>query len=165
MKKKAIIIGLSLSLCLFAFLIRDWFLSFFVAEITGENILFSDSSNVTHQIFPMLIFIFSFGIIPFLYLIVRNYCKIYSTKQQLLSLLIIIISGFLFLGLRVIYLKFKVAQINDILRRAEFTYEADIPRINLQDMYLEYYLLAGLVVGTILCMIILKKSSNSGIKN
>lgn len=163
MKKKVIIIGLSLSLCLIAFLIRDWFLSFFVAGITGENILFSDSSSLTYRIFPMLIFIFSFGIIPFLYLIVKNYCKIYSAKQQLLSLLIIIISGFLFLGLRVIYLKFKVAQINDILRRAEFTSEADIPRIHFQDMYLEYYLLAGLIVGALLSMIILKKSSN--IKN
>jgi len=165
MKKKSIIIGLSLSLCLFAFLIRDWFLSFFVAEITGENILFSHSSSLTHRIFPMLIFIFSFGIIPFLYLIVKNYCKIYSVKQKLLSLLIIIISGVLLSGLRVIYLKFKVAQINDILRRAEFTSEADIPRIHFQDMYLEYYLLAGLIVGALLSMIIFKKSSNIGIKN
>lgn len=165
MKKKAIIIGLSLSLCLFAFLIRDWFLSFFVVEITGENILFSNSSSLHHQIFPMLTFIFSFGIIPFLYLIVKNYCKIYSPKQQLLSVLIIIISGLLFLGLRVIYLKFKVAQINDILRRAEFSSEADIPRINFQDMNLEYYLLAGLTVGAILSIIIFKKHSNRETKN
>lgn len=165
MKKKAIIIGLSFFLCLFAFLIRDWFLSFFVAETTGENILFSDSSSLHHHIFPMLIFIFSFGLIPFLYLTVKNYCKIYSAKQQLLSLSIIIISGLLFLGLRVIYLKFKVAQINDILRRAEFSSESDIPRINFQDMNLEYYLLAGFIVGTLFIMIIFKKHSNRETKN
>ena len=153
MKRKGIFIGLSLLFCLIAFLIRDWFLTFFTAEIIGENLLFQDSWRLPHQVFPMMIFVFSFGIIPFLYLFVENYCKISSTKNRLFSLLIICGSGLLFCGMRVIYLKYKVAQIRDLLRRAEFTLDGDIPSVRFQDMHLESYLLAGLLVGSLLSVI------------
>jgi len=150
MKTKGIIIGLSLALCLIAFFMRDWFLNFFTSEIIGESFLFNDSQILSQQIFPTLIFVFSFGIIPFLYLFVRNYCKISSTKNQVLSLLIIIGSASIFFGMRVIYL----------MKRAEFTSDADIPGINYQDMHLEPYLMASVLIGCLLSLIIFKKSSN-----
>lgn len=160
MKTKGIIIGLSLALCLIAFFMRDWFLNFFTSEIIGESFLFNDSQSLSQQIFPTLIFVFSFGIIPFLYLFVRNYCKISSTKNQVLSLLIIIGSASIFFGMRVIYLKYRVAQLRDLLKRAEFTSDADIPGINYQDMHLDPYLMASVLIGCLLSLIIFKKSSN-----
>ncbi|WP_343557105.1 hypothetical protein [Sphingobacterium sp.] len=160
MKTKGIIIGLSLALCLIAFFMRDWFLNFFTSEIIGESFLFNDSQILSQQIFPTLIFVFSFGIIPFLYLFVRNYCKISSTKNQVLSLLIIIGSASIFFGMRVIYLKYRVAQLRDLLKRAEFTSDADIPGINYQDMHLEPYLMASVLIGCLLSLIFFKKSSN-----
>ena len=160
MKTKGIIIGLSLALCLIAFFMRDWFLTFFSTEIIGENFLFNDSQPLSQQIFPTLIFVFSFGIIPFLYLFVKNYCKISSTKNHVLSLLIITGAGLIFFGMRVIYLKYRIAQIRDLLKRAEFTSDGDLPGISYQDMHLESYLLAGVLIGGLLSLIIFKKSSN-----
>lgn len=160
MKRNGIFIGLSLLLCLIAFLIRDWFLTFFTTEITGENLLFNDSWRLPYQVFPMLIFVFSFGIIFFLYLFVKNYCKISSIKNRLFSLLIISTSGLIFCGMRVIYLKYKIAQIRDLLRRAEFTVDGDIPSVRFQDIQLESYFLAGLLVGSLVSVIIFRKSSN-----
>jgi len=159
MKEYSIAIGLSIVLCLIAFFIRDRFLMFFTTEIIGESPLFKDSWRLPGQVLPTLIFIFSFGILPFLYLSVKNYCKISSVRNQLFTILLICTSGSIFCGIRVIYLKFKVAQIRDLLKRAEFASDSDIPSVSFQDMHLESYLLAGLLVGWLLCMIIFRKST------
>lgn len=160
MKTKGIIVGLSVALCLIAFSMSDWFLTFFTAEIVGENFLFNDNQSLSQQIFPTLIFVFSFGIIPFLYLFVKNYCTISSTKNQVLSLLIITGSGSIFFGMRVIYLKYRIAQIRDLLKRVEFTSDGDVPGISYQDMHLASYLLAGVLIGGLLSVIIFRKPSN-----
>ncbi|WP_286709268.1 MULTISPECIES: hypothetical protein [Sphingobacterium] len=159
MKKYSIAIGLSTVLCLIAFFIRDRFLVFFTTEIIGESPLLNNSWRLPGQVLPALIFIFSFGILPFLYLSVKNYCKISSLRNQLFTILLICTSGSIFCGIRVIYLKFKVAQILDLLKRAEFASDSDIPSVSFQDMHLESYLLAGLLVGWLLCMIIFRKST------
>ncbi|KKO89002.1 hypothetical protein AAW12_22820 [Sphingobacterium sp. Ag1] len=160
MKKYSIAIGLSTVLCLIAFFVRDQFLTFFTTEIIGESPLFKDSWRLPGQVLPTLIFIFSLWILPFLYLSVKNYCKLSSVRNQLLAILLICTSGSIFCGMRVIYLKFKVAQIHDLLRRAEFASDSDIPSIRFQDMHLESYLLVGLIAGWLLCMIIFRKSTN-----
>lgn len=160
MKEYSIAIGLSIVLCLIAFFIRDRFLVFFTTEIIGESPLLNNSWRLPGQVLPALIFIFSFGILPFLYLSVKNYCKISSVKNQLFTILLICTSGSIFCGIRVIYLKFKVAQIRDLLKRAEFASDSDIPSVRFQDMHLESYLLVGLFVGWLLCMIIFRKSTN-----
>ncbi len=159
MKEYSIAIGLSIVLCLIAFFIRDRFLVFFTTEIIGESPLLNNSWRLPGQVLPALIFIFSFGILPFLYLSVKNYCKISSVRNQLFTILLICTSGSIFCGIRVIYLKFKVAQIRDLLKRAEFASDSDIPSVSFQDMHLEFYLLAGLLVGWLLCMIIFRKST------
>ncbi|HAE65758.1 MAG TPA: hypothetical protein DCG77_00680, partial [Sphingobacterium sp.] len=146
MKEYSIAIGLSIVLCLIAFFIRDRFLVFFTTEIIGESPLLNNSWRLPGQVLPALIFIFSFGILPFLYLSVKNYCKISSVRNQLFTILLICTSGSIFCGIRVIYLKFKVAQIRDLLKRAEFSSDSDIPSVSFQDMHLESYLLAGLLV-------------------
>ncbi len=146
MKEYSIAIGLSIVLCLIAFFIRDRFLVFFTTEIIGESPLLNNSWRLPGQVLPALIFIFSFGILPFLYLSVKNYCKISSVRNQLFTILLICTSGSIFCGIRVIYLKFKVAQIRDLLKRAEFASDSDIPSVSFQDMHLESYLLAGLLV-------------------
>jgi hypothetical protein len=160
MKEYKIAIGLSTVLCLIAFFIRDRFLMFFTTEIIGESPLFKDSWRLPGQVLPTLIFIFSFGILPFLYLSVKNYCKVSSVRNQRLSLLIISTSGLILCWVRLVYLKFKVAQIRDLLRRAEFTSDGDIPSVRFQDMHLESYLLVGLLVGWLLSIIIFRKSTN-----
>ncbi len=159
MKEYSIAIGLSIVLCLIAFFIRDRFLVFFTTEIIGESPLLNNSWRLPGQVLPALIFIFSFGILPFMYLSVKNYCKISSVRNQLFTILLICTSGSIFCGIRVIYLKFKVAQIRDLLKRAEFASDSDIPSVSFQDMHLESYLLAGLLVGWLLCMIIFRKST------
>lgn len=159
MKEYSIAIGLSIVLCLIAFFIRDRFLVFFTTEIIGESPLLNNSWRLPGQVLPALIFIFSFGILPFLYLSVKNYYKISSVRNQLFTILLICTSGSIFCGIRVIYLKFKVAQIRDLLKRAEFASDSDIPSVSFQDMHLESYLLAGLLVGWLLCMIIFRKST------
>ena len=159
MKEYSIAIGLSIVLCLIAFFIRDRFLVFFTTEIIGESPLLNNSWRLPGQVLPALIFIFSFGILPFLYLSVKNYCKISSVRNQLFTILLTCTSGSIFCGIRVIYLKFKVAQIRDLLKRAEFASDSDIPSVSFQDMHLESYLLAGLLVGWLLCMIIFRKST------
>lgn len=161
MKEYSIAIGLSIVLCLIAFFIRDRFLVFFTTEIIGESPLLNNSWRLPGQVLPALIFIFSFGILPFLYLSVKNYCKISSVRNQLFTILLICTSGSIFCGIRVIYLKFKVAQIRDLLKRAEFASDSDIRSVSFQDMHLESYLLAGLLVGWLLCMIIFRKSTYS----
>ncbi|MGJ1377553.1 hypothetical protein [Sphingobacterium multivorum] len=158
MKEYSIAIGLSIVLCLIAFFIRDRFVVFFTTEIIGESPLLN-SWRLPGQVLPALIFIFSFGILPFLYLSVKNYCKISSVRNQLYTILLIGTSGLTLCGMRVIYLKFKVAQIRDLLKRAEFSSDSDIPSVRFQDMHLESYLLAGLLVGWLLCMIIFRKST------
>ncbi len=158
MKEYSIAIGLSIVLCLIAFFIRDRFVVFFTTEIIGESPLLN-SWRLPGQVLPALIFIFSFGILPFLYLSVKNYCKISSVRNQLYTILLIGTSGLTLCGMRVIYLKFKVAQIRDLLKRAEFSSDSDIPSVSFQDMHLESYLLAGLLVGWLLCMIIFRKST------
>ncbi len=161
MKEYSIAIGLSIVLCLIAFFIRDRFLVFFTTEIIGESPLLNNSWRLPGQVLPALIFIFSFGILPFLYLSVKNYCKISSVRNQLFTILLICTSGSIFCGIRVIYLKFKVVQIRDLLKRAEFASDSDIRSVSFQDMHLESYLLAGLLVGWLLCMIIFRKSTYS----
>jgi hypothetical protein len=61
---------------------------------------------------------------------------------------------------RLVYLKFIVAQIRDLLRRAEFTSDGDIPSVRFQEMHLESYLLVGLLVGWLISIIIFRKSTN-----
>jgi hypothetical protein len=160
MKEYRIAIGLSTVLCLIAFFIRDRFLIFFTTEIIGESPLFKDSWRLPGQVLPTLISILSFGILPFLYLSVKNYCKISSVRNQLFTILLIGTSGLILCGMRVIYLKFKVVQLHDMLRRAEFASDSDIPSVRFQDMHLESYLLVGLLAGWLLCMIIFRKSTN-----
>lgn len=161
MKEKIIITGVSLLLIVIAFLIRDWVLSFSIALIMNEKLFYIESSRLPYQVFPFLIFILSFGLLPFLYLFVKNRCNLLSLEKKIMSVLIIIFFGLVFYTFRIIYLKFQASQINDLLRRAEFAREADIPRMRFEDMNLEYYLLAGLIVGTFISLIILKKSSNN----
>lgn len=164
MREKGIIAVLSLSLFFIAFLIRDWFLSFSVAEITDENIFFEDSWKLPYQIIPTTLFVFSFGIIPFLYLLVKRICQLSSLKKEIISTIIIVTTGLLFYIARVMFLKYKSAQINDLLRRAEFATESDIPRIRFEDMNLEVYIIAGLFFGSLLSVFIYKKNSLKKLK-
>lgn len=157
MREKGTVVVLSLLLCFIAFIIRDWFLNFSIAEITNENIVFEDSWKLPYQFLPIIIFIFSFGIIPFLYLFVKSICQLSSLKYKIISTTIIITAGLIFYFSRIVILKYKSAQINDLLRRAEFATEADIPRIRFEDMYLEIYIILGLFVGSLFSVIIFRK--------
>lgn len=164
MREKGIVTGLSLTLIFMAFLLRDWFLSYSIIQIKDENIFFEESWKSPNQVFPMFIFALSFVILPFLQLFVKKICKLTSLKKQIISTCIIITSGLTFYVLRVIYLKYITEQINDLLQRAEFATENDVPRIRLEDMYLEFYLLAGLIVGSLLTILIYRRKDSKNPK-
>lgn len=158
MNQKTLTFTLSLILCCVAFIVRDSFLSFSIAKITGETVLFNESWKLPYQILPTIVFIFSIGIIPYLYLLIKRTCRINSVQKQVASAGIIITSGLLFYSLRLVYLKIKASQINDQLQRAEFISPDNIPTIRLEDMYLEFYFLMGLLVGTVVSFIIYRKN-------
>ena len=160
MSEKRTIIILSLVLFFISFLIRDWFLSFSIREITGEHIVFEDSWTLPDQLLPTILFMFSFGILPFLYLFVKSFCQLSSQKKMIIPTVIIIATGILLYIARVVFLKYKSAQIKELLRRAEFATEADIPRIRFEEMHLELYILIGLVVGSLFSAFIYRKISD-----
>lgn len=110
MNQKTLTFTLSLILCCVAFIVRDSFLSFSIAKITGKTVLFNESWKLPYQILPTIVFIFSIGIIPYLYLLIKKTCRINSVQKQVGSAGIIINSGLLFYSLRLVYLKIKASQ-------------------------------------------------------
>ncbi|WP_353164180.1 hypothetical protein [Empedobacter brevis] len=164
MKENGRIIGLSFLLCFIGFLTRDFFLSYSMTVITGENMLFDKSWELPYQSFPLAVFIFSFGIIPFLYLLVKKVCKLTTPTSQYVSIILIITSGLLFYALRILYLKVKAAKIHDLLQRAEFAEGAEIPSIRFEEVNLEIYLLTGLIAGTLLSILMYRKKAGKGVE-
>ena len=151
------LIGLSFLLCIIAFFIRDSFLSFSMNYVLGENISFDNSWKLPYQFFYCTLFIISFGIVPFLYLFVKINCNINTAIRKLLSIILIIISGLILLMGRLVYLKFEASRIKDMLQRAEFTSEDEIPRIRFEEINLEIFLIIGLVIGTLITLLLFGK--------
>ncbi|MBE9600244.1 hypothetical protein [Pedobacter sp. MC2016-24] len=158
MKQNGILIGLSLLLCIIGFFVRDFFLSFSMTYIMGEKISFEKSWQLPYQTFPCLLFIICFGLIPFLYLLVKKTCELNSLYRKLSSIIFIITSGLILLVSRVMYLKFKASQINNMLQRAEFADGAEIPRIRFEEVNLEIFLIIGLAIGTLITILIFRKA-------
>jgi len=157
MKQNGILIALSLLLGIIGFFVRDLFLSFSMTYISGEKISFENSWKLPYQTFPYLLFIISFAIIPFLYLIVKKFCRLNTLYRKSISIILIITSGVILLASRIMYLKFKASQINAMLQRAEFANDAEIPRIRFEDVNLEMFLLIGLGIGTLITILIFGK--------
>jgi len=160
MKGNGRIIGLSFLLGIIGFLTRDFFLSYSMTAITGENILLEKSRELPHQSFPLVVFILSFCIIPFLYVMVKKMCKLTTPASQYISIILIITSGLLFCTLRILYLKVKAAKIHDLLQRAEFAEGAEIPSIRFEEVNLEVYLLMGLIAGTLFSIFMYRKKAS-----
>lgn len=156
MKQNGILIGLSFLLCIVGFFIRDFFLSLSMTYIMGEKISFEKSWQLPYQTFPFSLFIISLGLIPFLYLLVKKICELNTLYRKLASIILIITSGLIALISRIVYLKFKASQINDMLQRAEFADEADIPRIRFEEVHLEIFLMIGLGIGTLITILIFR---------
>lgn len=157
MKQNGILIGLSFLLCIVGFFVRDFFLSFSMTYIMGEKISFEKSWQLPYQTFPFLLFIISFGLIPFLYLLVKKICELNTLYRKLSSIILIITSGLIVLVSRIMYLKFKASQINDMLQRAEFADGTEIPRIRFEEVHLEIFLIIGLGIGTLVTILIFRK--------
>lgn len=157
MKQNGILIGLSFLLCIVGFFVRDFFLSFSMTYIMGEKISFEKSWQLPYQTFPFLLFIISFGLIPFLYLLVKKICELNTLYRKLASIILIITSGLIALISRIMYLKFKASQINEMLQRAEYADGAEIPRIRFEEVHLEIFLIIGLGIGTLVTILIFRK--------
>ncbi|MFC4211848.1 hypothetical protein ACFOWA_11680 [Pedobacter lithocola] len=160
MKQNGMLIGLSFLLGTIGFFVRDLFLSFSMTYILGEKISFEKSWELPNQTFPCLLFIISFGIIPFLYLLVKKICGLSTTYRKSSSIILIVASGLIVLVGIIMYLKFKASQINDMLQRAEFADGAEIPRIRFEEVNLEIFLIMGLGIGTMLTILMFKKGKN-----
>lgn len=157
MKSKGIIIGISAVLCLVGFYGRDAFLSFSVSEVLNETFTIKSGWSLPHQTFGAVLFVIALGIIPLLFLLVKRIRYLNSLPKQLLSIAIIVASGFVFWLGRLFYLKFKAAQINDLLRRAEFATAEDVPRLKFEEMHFELYLFLGLVAGMLLSLLVFRR--------
>jgi len=160
MKQNGILITLSLLLGIVGFFVRDLFLSFSMTYISGEKISFENSWKLPYQTFPYLLFILSFAIIPFLYLLTKKICGLNNSYRNSISIILIITSGLILLASRIMYLKFKASQINEMLQRAEFANETAIPRIKFEDVHLEIFLLIGLIIGTLITLLIFRRRKN-----
>lgn len=160
MKQNGILIALSLLLGIIGFFVRDLFLSFSMTYISGEKISFENSWKLPYQTFPYLLFILSLAIIPFLYFLVKKICRLNTLSRKSISIILIITSGVILLASRIMYLKFKASQINEMLQRAEFANEAEIPRIRFEDVNLEMFLLIGLGIGTLITVLIFGRRKN-----
>jgi len=157
MKKNGILIVSSLILGITAFFVRDLLLGFAMTYILGEKISFEKSWELPYQTFPFLLFVISFSIIPFLYLIVKRIGELNSTFKKVFSISLITGSGLILLISRIVYIKFKASQINEMLRRAEFSEGAEIPRIKFEEIYLEMFFGIGLVIGMLIAILIFRK--------
>lgn len=159
MKQNALLISLSFVLLIIAFATRHLFLSLAIDYITGENISFVKSWTLPHQTFPFLLFLLAFGILPFLYLLVKKRCELTSLSRKLTSIALIIFFGVTLLLSRIVYMRFKAAQIHDLLQRAEFADDAEIPTIKLEQLNLEVFLIIGFGLGTLLALLIFRRAT------
>lgn len=146
----------SIVLLILSYFLRNKFYTISVFFATKETIRFHNIEDLPYFLLPVIIFIFSLSIIPALILLVKV-LKNLDCKRTNFAGSLIVISGLVFYVLRIFYIRWKIANLNDLMRRAELAMGANFERIRFEDMQYELYLLAGLVFGTLLCFVIFKK--------
>lgn len=147
----------TLTLAGLAFLFTKQFFALSVSLVSDASLSLSYFENPKVRLVETIFFVVAIAAIPLLVLSVKNFAKINSSRKNLMISCVIIGSGIIFWFLRVLYLRFTLASLQEKLRLAEFTSLDHIEWMRFDDTHFEIYLFAGLLTGTLLNLWIFKK--------
>lgn len=147
----------ALTLAVLAFLFTKQFFDLSVFLVSDASLYLSYLENPKIRLVETTLFVVAITAIPLLVLLVKNFARIDSPKKNPMISCVIIGSGIIFWFLRILYLRFTLASLQQKLRLAEFTSLDHIEWMRFDDTHFEIYLFAGLLTGTLLNLWIFKK--------
>lgn len=147
----------ALTLAVLAFLFTKQFFDLSVFLVWDASLSLSYLENPEVRLVETTLFVVAITAIPLLVLLVKNFARIDSPKKNPMISCVIIGSGIIFWFLRILYLRFTLASLQQKLRLAEFTSLDHIEWIRFDDTHFEIYLFAGLLTGTLINLWIFKK--------
>ena len=147
----------ALTLAVLAFLFTKQFFDLSVFLVSDASLSLSYLENPQIRLVETTLFIAAIAAIPILVLSVKNLAKIKSSRKNFMISCVIICSGIIFWFLRVLYLRFTLASLQEKLRLAEFTNIDNIEWMRFDDTHFEIFLFAGLLIGTLINLWIFKK--------
>ena len=147
----------ALTLAVLAFLFTKQFFDLSVSLVSDASLSLTYLENTKVRLVEKTLFVVAIAAIPILVLLVKNFTRIHSPKKNLMISCVIIGSGIIFWILRIFYLRFTLASLQEKLRLAEFTSLDQIEWISFDDTHFEIFLFAGLLIGTLINFWIFKK--------
>lgn len=145
------------TLAVLAFLFTSQFFDLSVSLVSDASLSLSYLENPEVRLVETTLFVVAIAAIPLLVLSVKNFARIDSPKKNLMISFVIIGSGIIFWFIRIVYLRFTLASLQEKLRLAEFTSLDDIEWMSFDDTHFEIFLFAGLLIGTLVNLWIFKK--------
>ena len=145
------------TLAVLAFLFTNQFFDLSVSLVSDASLSLSYFENPKVRLVETILFVVAIGVIPLLLLRVNKFARISSPKESLFISSIIIGFGIIFWLLRILYLRFTLASLQEKLRLAEFTSLDYIKWMSFDDTHFEIFLFAGLLIGTLINLWIFKK--------
>ena len=145
------------ALAVLAFLFTKQFFDLSVFLVSDASLSLSYIENPQIRMVETTLFVAAIAAIPLLILSVKNFAKIKSSRKNFMISCVIIGSGIIFWILRILYLRFTLASLQEKLRLAEFTSLDNIEWIRFTDTHFEIFLFAGLITGTLINLWIFKK--------
>ena len=147
----------ALTLAVLAFVFTKQFFDLSVSLVSDASLSLSYFENPKVRLVETILFVVAIGAIPLLVLLVKNFARIHSHAKNLMISCVIIGSGIIFWLLRILYLRFTLASLQEKLRLAEFTSLDHIKWMSFDDTHFEIFLFAGLLIGTLVNLWIFKK--------
>ena len=147
----------ALTLAVLAFVFTKQFFDLSVSLVSDASLSLSYFENPKVRLVETTLFVVAIGVIPLLLLWVNKFARISSPKESLFISSIIIGFGIIFWLLRILYLRFTLASLQEKLRLAEFTSLDHIKWMSFDDTHFETFPFAGLLIGTLLNLWIFKK--------
>ena len=147
----------ALTLAVLAFVFTKQFFDLSVSLVSDASLSLSYFENPKVRLVETILFVVAIGVIPLLLLRVNMSARISSPKESLFISSIIIGFGIIFWLLRILYLRFTLASLQEKLRLAEFTSLDHIKWMSFDDTHFEIFLFAGLLIGTLVNLWIFKK--------
>ena len=158
MKKLIIYIGLTITFLVVGLITGQFFLDISISELNMNNVRIAwitMSGQFQQNIFHAI----AIGLLPFLYFISGKISRAHSQYQKLSIILIILILGF-FLW------QFRIYQLNLILEEfSEIDFNGGIKTVFFgEDLKLEFYLILGFIIGTLLSSLTIRQININKLK-
>ncbi|KEY20178.1 hypothetical protein [Kaistella antarctica] len=147
----------ALTLAFLAFVFTKQFFDLSVSLVSDASLSLSYFENPKVRLVETILFVVAIGVIPLLLLRVNKFARISSPKESLFISSIIIGFGIISWLLRILYLRFALASLQEKLRLAEYTSLDHIAWMSFDDTHFEIFLFAGLLIGTLINFWIFKK--------